>query len=58
MGLTTGIYALAAVVLGAAFFFTAARFMMSRTDPRARWLFFGSITYLPVLWALMIVDRV
>lgn len=57
MGLTTGTYALAALVLGAAFFFTAVRFMMARTDARARWLFFGSITYLPALWAFMILAR-
>lgn len=57
MGLTTGLYAIAAAVLGVAFFVTAARFMVARTDARARWLFFGSITYLPVLWAFMIAAR-
>jgi protoheme IX farnesyltransferase len=57
MGLTTMVYAIAALVLGVAFFVTAARFMMARTDPRARWLFFGSITYLPILWVFMIAAR-
>lgn len=57
MGLTTVVYAIAAMVLGAAFFVTAVRFMKARTDARARWLFFGSIVYLPVLWVFMIAAR-
>ena len=57
MGLTTAMYAIAAVILGVAFFITAARFMIARTNARARWLFFGSITYLPILWAFMIAAR-
>ena len=46
-----------AAVLGAAFLWLAARFQASRTDAAARWLFFGSITYLPLLWAAMILDH-
>ena len=29
----------------------------SRTESAARWLFFGSITYLPLLWAAMILNH-
>jgi heme O synthase-like polyprenyltransferase len=29
-----------------------------RTTPDARRLFFGSILYLPLLWILMVFDRV
>ena len=36
----------------------AVRFAMTRAVPDARRLFFTSILYLPVLWALMILDRV
>jgi protoheme IX farnesyltransferase len=50
-------YLWTAAVLGAAFLWLAARFHASRTDAAARWLFFGSITYLPLLWAAMILDH-
>lgn len=55
--LTGGTYALAALVLGFGLFVIAARFMMTRTNDRARALFYGSITYLPLLWILMGVGR-
>jgi protoheme IX farnesyltransferase len=55
LGLTTAVYAIAALVLGLAFLATAARFLLARTDARARWMFFASITYLPALWAVMIL---
>ena len=32
-------------------------FMAARTNERARRLFLGSITYLPLLWVLLIADR-
>ena len=34
------------------------RFAMRRTVGTARALFYGSITYLPLLWILMLADRV
>jgi len=46
-----------ALVLGAGLLVTALRFAIDRTDATARWLFFGSITYLPLLWALLCVAR-
>ena len=36
----------------------AARFAWLRTTPAARRLFFGSIIYLPLLWILMVFNRV
>jgi len=50
-------YLAVAAVLGAVFLWLAARFAASRTDAAARWLFFASITYLPLLWAAMILDH-
>jgi heme O synthase-like polyprenyltransferase len=43
--------------LGIAFLGLAVNFATSRTDRSARWLFFGSITYLPILWMAMIANR-
>jgi len=57
LGLASATYGLAALALGFGLFVLAARFMMSRTDDRARALFFGSITYLPVLWVIMVMAR-
>jgi heme o synthase len=51
-------YLAAAAVLGAGLLWLAARFAVARSDRSARALFFGSITYLPLLWAAMILDRV
>jgi protoheme IX farnesyltransferase len=50
-------YAIGALVLGVAFLVAAIKFAVDRTDANARWLFFGSITYLPLLWALLCVAR-
>ena len=57
LGLTSRTYAFAALVLGIAQFVIAARFMVERATPRARALFYASITYLPLLWILMGVGR-
>jgi protoheme IX farnesyltransferase len=35
----------------------AVSFGLKRTDERARLLFLGSITYLPLLWGMLILDR-
>lgn len=51
------VYALGAVVGGLALLALAVSFAMERTNERARVLFLGSITYLPVLWVLLIADR-
>jgi heme O synthase-like polyprenyltransferase len=44
-------------VLGVALAGLALNFLWSRTRANARWLFLGSITYLPLLWLLMAIGR-
>ena len=56
-GLAGPMYFAAAFVLSSAFLALAVRFAATRSTPSARWLFFGSILYLPLLWAWMIVDK-
>jgi len=57
VGLSGELYPAIAFLLGAALVWLAVAFARARTDASARWLFFGSITYLPLLWVAMIVDR-
>jgi heme o synthase len=58
VGMTGTLYFTGAFVLGLAFVALAVRFGMTRTVADARRLFFGSIIYLPLLWMLMIGNRV
>ena len=58
VGLTGGTYLVGAGLLGLGFLIFALRFAASRTSNRARLLFLGSIAYLPLLWGLMIAERV
>jgi heme o synthase len=58
MRMTGEIYFAGALVLGLAFLWLTLRFARSRSVADARRLFFGSIVYLPVLWILMILDRI
>lgn len=51
------VYALGAVLGGVVLLALALSFAQSRTNERARRLFLGSIAYLPLLWALLIADR-
>lgn len=55
VGLTAPVYAIGAAALGLAFVALAFCFVVDRTAARARRLFVGSIAYLPLLWALMII---
>ena len=50
-------YFAAAFGLSAVFLALAIRFAWTRSTASARWLFFGSILYLPLLWAAMIADK-
>jgi protoheme IX farnesyltransferase len=50
-------FGIGALVLGAGLLVAAIRFAFDRSDANARLLFFGSITYLPLLWALLCVAR-
>jgi protoheme IX farnesyltransferase len=46
-----------AAVLGAGMFVLSARFAADRSAAAARQLFFGSITYLPLIWLSMVLDH-
>jgi protoheme IX farnesyltransferase len=52
LGLTGKIYLVAALVLGAGYFWCAVRFARQLTAQRARQLFLASIIYLPLLIAV------
>lgn len=56
-GMATSTYFVGAFVLTLLFLGLTIRFAMTRHVTDARRLFFGSITYLPLLWILMIVGR-
>jgi protoheme IX farnesyltransferase len=56
-GVAGATYLVVATMLGAALLFLAVRFALRRSDASARALFFGSITYLPLLWAAMMFDH-
>jgi protoheme IX farnesyltransferase len=57
VGLAGWVYFWLALVLGFALFVLSAQFARSRTDRSARALFFASITYLPLIWAVMVLDH-
>jgi protoheme IX farnesyltransferase len=50
-------YCAIALVLGTAMLWLAMQFAATRSDRSARRLFFGSITYLPLLWIAMIATK-
>jgi heme o synthase len=56
-GMTTALYAVGALVLGAGQLATAFAFARHRSIANARRLFFASIVYLPLLWLLMVLGR-
>jgi protoheme IX farnesyltransferase len=56
-GIAGPVYLGSAIVLGLALFVLSARFAAQRSDPSARALFFGSIIYLPLLWIVLIADK-
>jgi protoheme IX farnesyltransferase len=58
IGLSGPIYAVTAAALGLALLILALRFGRARTDRSARALFLASIAYLPLIWIVMIIDKV
>ena len=58
VGLGGSAYLVAAGVLGAGFLVLAVRFAAQQSAARARRLFLGSLIYLPLLWGLLVADRV
>ena len=57
IGLAGSVYFASALVLGLALLVLAVRFSATRSDTAARALFFGSITYLPLIWIVMIGNK-
>jgi heme o synthase len=57
VGLSGWIYFSIALVLSISLFTLSVRFAATRSETSARWLFFGSITYLPLIWAAMILNH-
>ena len=57
IGLSGPVYGGVALVLGAALVWLSLRFAATRSDRSARWLFLSSIAYLPILWIVMMADK-
>lgn len=57
VGLAGWAYFWLALVLGIILLILSAQFARSRTDRSARILFFASIIYLPLIWAVMVIDH-
>ncbi len=57
VGLATTWYLVGALTLGAVLMVLSLEFSSKRTIATARRLFFGSILYLPILWALLVFDH-
>jgi protoheme IX farnesyltransferase len=57
VGVAGRVYFAAVLALGLVFLALAMRFARRRTNEAAKQLFIGSIAYLPLLWALMLVDH-
>jgi heme o synthase len=57
VGLSGIAYAGVAAVLGVGMLWLATGFARTRSDLSARWLFFGSLAYLPLIWIVMIADK-
>jgi protoheme IX farnesyltransferase len=57
MGIAGWVYFCVSLVLGLVLFGLSARFARARTDQSARTLFFATIIYLPLIWAVMVLDH-
>ena len=57
VGIAGWAYFWLALVLGLALVILSARFARERTDRSARTLFFATIIYLPLIWAVMVLDH-
>jgi protoheme IX farnesyltransferase len=56
-GVAGAVYFAAALALSLALVVLAVRFAATRSESAARRLFFGSIIYLPIIWIVMVADR-
>lgn len=57
VGIATARYLVGAISLGAILMLLSLEFSVKRNMETARRLFFGSILYLPILWALLVFDH-
>jgi protoheme IX farnesyltransferase len=57
VGLATPWYLVGALALGAIMLMLSLEFSVKRDLATARRLFFGSIIYLPILWAILVFDH-
>jgi len=57
VGLATAWYLVGAIALGAILMVLSLEFSAKRSTDTAKRLFFGSIIYLPILWALLVFDH-
>jgi protoheme IX farnesyltransferase len=57
LGVSNGTYAVGALTIGVLYLALAVAFAWRRSEQQARLLFYGSITYLPLLWVLLTVGR-
>jgi protoheme IX farnesyltransferase len=57
VGVSGWFYFWAALVLGIALLMLSVNFARVRSERAARWLFYGSITYLPLIWATMVLNH-
>jgi protoheme IX farnesyltransferase len=57
IGLSGGLYFGLALAMGTALLWLAGRFARLRTDASARALFFATITYLPLIWIVMVISK-
>jgi protoheme IX farnesyltransferase len=57
VGVAGLVYVWFALALGVSVLALSARFAASRSEGRARALFYGSLVYLPLIWAVMILDH-
>ena len=57
VGLATVYYMVGAIALGAVLMLLSLEFSAKRDLATARRLFFGSILYLPILWAILVFDH-
>ena len=57
VGLATAYYLVGAITLGAVLMVLSLEFSAKRNMDTARRLFYGSILYLPILWAILVFDH-
>lgn len=57
VGLATAYYLIGAIALGAIMMMMSLEFSVKRDIATAKRLFFGSIIYLPLLWAILVFDH-